>query len=135
MNNVNQNKTPNIKIVKQYIKDLSFESFKKPGDKDLNVSKPKITVEMKAIYEPYDNDFYGVTVTYNVKGEESFYLELDYYGFFKIENIKNYSQDILTSEAIKFIFPFVRAIIAQITQNGGTLPVLLENVSFNLIKS
>ena len=135
MNNVNQNKTPNIKIVKQYIKDLSFESFKKPGDKDLSTGEPKVTVEMKAIYEPYDNDFYGVTVTYNVKEEESFYLELDYFGFFKIENIKNYAQDILTSEAIKFIFPFVRAIIAQITQNGGTLPVLLENVSFNLIKS
>ena len=135
MNNVNQNKTPNIKIVKQYIKDLSFESLKKPEDKDLNISEPKVTVEMKAIYEPYDNDFYGVTVTYNVKEEESFYLELDYFGFFKIENIKNYAQDILTSEAIKFIFPFVRAIIAQITQNGGTLPVLLENVSFNLIKS
>ena len=135
MNNVNLNKTPNIKIIKQYIKDLSFESFKKPGDKDLSVSDPKITVEMKAIYEPYKDDFYGVTVTYNVKGEESFYLELDYFGFFKIENINNYSQDSLTSEAIKFIFPFVRAIIAQITQNGGIIPVLLENVSFNLIKS
>jgi len=135
MNNVNQNKTPNIKIVKQYIKDLSYESFKKPGDKDLGVGEPKVTVEMKAIYEPYDNDFYGVTVTYNVKEEESFYLELDYFGFFKIENIKNYTQDLLTSEAIKFIFPFVRAIVAQITQNGGILPILLENVSFNLIKS
>ena len=135
MNNVNQNKTPNIKIVKQYIKDLSFESFKKPGDKDLGISEPKVTVEMKAIYEPYDNDFYGVTVTYNVKEEESFYLELDYFGFFKIENINNYAQDILTSEAIKFIFPFARAIIAQVTQNGGILPILLENVSFNLIKS
>ena len=135
MENVNQNKIPNIKIVKQYIKDLSFESFKKPGDKDSGISEPKVTVEMKAIYEPYDNDFYGVTVTYNVKGEESFYLELDYFGFFKIENIKNYTQDLLTSEAIKFIFPFARAIIAQITQNGGVLPVLLENVSFNLIKS
>ena len=52
-----------------------------------------------------------------------------------LENINNYTQDVLTSEAIRFIFPFVRAIIAQITQNGGILPVLLENVSFNLIKS
>ena len=135
MENVNQNKIPNIKIVKQYIKDLSFESFKKPEDKDFGTSEPKVMVEMKAIYKPYDDDFYGVTVTYNVKGEESFYLELDYFGFFKIENIKNYTQDILTSEAIKFIFPFARAIIAQITQNGGTLPILLENISLNLIKS
>ena len=135
MNNVNQNKIPNIKIVKQYIKDLSFESFKKPEDKDLSITEPKISVEMKAIYEPYEDDFYGVTVTYNVKGEKSFYLELDYYGFFKKKNTKKYTQDILTSEAIKFIFPFARAIIAQITQNGGILPILLENVSFNLIKS
>ena len=135
MNNVNENKSPQIKILKQYIKDLSFESFKKPGDKNLSLSEPKVSVEMKAVYEPYEDDFYGVTVTYNVKGEESFYLELDYYGFFKIENIKDYTQDILTTEAIKFIFPFARAIIAQVTQNGGILPILLENVSFNLIKS
>ena len=135
MNNVNENEIPKLKILKQYIKDLSFENFKKPSDKNLSLDEPNVSVEMRATYEPYKNDFYGVTVTYNVKGEDLFYLELDYFGFFKVANVKGYSQDVLTKEAIKFLFPFARAIIGNITQNGGSLPILLEDINFNLIKS
>jgi preprotein translocase subunit SecB len=32
------------------------------------------------------------------------------------------------------IFPFARSIVANLTQNGGSIPILLENVDFNLIK-
>ena len=63
-----------------------------------------------------------------------FHLELDYFGFFKILNNINFEEDILTNEAVRLIFPFARSIVANLTQNGGSLPILLDNVDFNLIK-
>ena len=59
----------------------------------------------------------------------------EYLGFFKIENMKSFNKDRLSSEGAKIIFPFARSIIATITQNGGNIPIVLDNVDFSLIKS
>jgi preprotein translocase subunit SecB len=63
-----------------------------------------------------------------------FHLELDYFGFFKIINNLSFEEDILTNEAARLIFPFARSIIANLTQNGGSIPILMDNVDFNLMK-
>jgi preprotein translocase subunit SecB len=63
-----------------------------------------------------------------------FHLELDYSGLFKIMNIEIYNQDDLTSEAVRLLFPFARSIIAQITLNGGSLPIYLDNIDFGTLQ-
>ena len=63
-----------------------------------------------------------------------FILELDYSGLFKIINIEIYNQDVLTSEAVRLLFPFARSIIAQITLNGGSLPIFLDNIDFGTLQ-
>ena len=63
-----------------------------------------------------------------------FNLELDYFGFFEILETKNHNQKLLTEKAIEFLFPFAKEIIEDITRKGGSVPILLNEVKFNLKK-
>ena len=87
------------------------------------------------------NGNFGVSIkiTINCKSKKEkntiFHLELDYYGLFKAENTNLVDKNKLASEGARIIFPFARSIIASVTQNGGFMPIILDNVNFNLMKS
>ena len=63
-----------------------------------------------------------------------FNLELDYFGFCEILEENNHNQKLLTEKGIKLLFPFVKEIIEDITRKGGSVPILLNEVDFNLKK-
>ena len=141
MNKVNNNETPHLKILNQYIKDLSYENFQKNNVHNSNIKDNDTTIDIKVINEPYDDEHFGVIIKIIINSKSKkeknnvFLLELDYFGFFKIDNIKSFDINKLSSEGAKVIFPFARFIIANITQNGGNIPIILDNVDFNLMKS
>ena len=129
---------PQLIILNQYIKDLSYEN---PQSINLIQSDNKssdVSLDMNALYQSYDKDCFGITlkiICYSTfENNKLFHLELDYFGFFKIVNNINFEKDILTNEAARLIFPFARLIIANLSQNGGSLPILLDNINFDLIK-
>jgi len=138
MNNVNEFPRPQLNILNQYIKDLSFENLQ--SNNLINFSKitPDVSLDVNAFFQSYDKDCIGITLkivcSATFKEEKLFHLEMDYFGFFKIINNLNFVEDILTNEAARLIFPFARSIIANLTQNGGSIPILLDNIDFNLIK-
>ena len=129
---------PQLNILNQYIKDLSFENPQTINSVQSDKTSSDVSLDMNAFYQSYDNDCFGVTlkiICYSTfEKDKLFHLELDYFGFFKIINNINFEEDILTNEAARLIFPFARLIIANLTQNGGSLPILLDNIDFNLIK-
>ena len=139
MVNVNQNSSPQLIILNQYIKDLSYEN---PQSIELIQSLKKtsdVSYNLNAFFQSYDKDKFGVTLKILCRSifnkKELFHLELDYFGFFKIiNNNNNFDEDVLTNEAIRLIFPFTRSIIANITQNGGSIPILLDNLDLSLLK-
>jgi|TARA_B100000768_G_C11147669_1_gene318896 preprotein translocase subunit SecB len=141
MNKVNSVETPHLNVLNQYIKDLSYENLQKNGAPNYNIKDNNTAIDIRVTYEPYDEDHFGVIIkiTIDCKSKKNeaniFYLELDYFGFFQVENIKSFKKDQLPSEGAKIIFPFARSIIANITQNGGNIPIILDNVNFKLIKS
>ena len=140
MDKVNKTETPHLKVLNQYIKDLSYENLQKNGSQGFIVNENDTSIDIKVIYEPYDADHFEVIIkiTINCKAKKDgtivFVLELDYLGFFKRDNIKNFNRDKLSSEGAKIIFPFARTIIANVTQNGGNMPIILDNVNFDLMK-
>ena len=129
---------PQLNILNQYIKDLSYENPQSINQILSNNKTSDVSLDMNAFYQSFDNDCFGITlkiICYSVFNKNKlFHLELDYFGFFKILNNINFEEDILTNEAVRLIFPFARSIVANLTQNGGSIPILLENVDFNLIK-
>ena len=141
MNKVVNDETSNLIILNQYIKDLSYENFQKNGTQNFNTKENNTNIEINVIHEPYGEVNFGVSIkiTINCKSKKEkntiFHLELDYYGLFKSEGKKLVDKNKLASEGARIIFPFARSIIASVTQNGGFMPIILDNVNFNLIKS
>ena len=141
MNKVVNDETSNLIILNQYIKDLSYENFQKNGTQNFNTKENNTNIEINVIHEPYGEINFGVSIkiTINCKSKKEkntiFHLELDYYGLFKSEGKKLVDKNKLASEGARIIFPFARSIIASVTQNGGFMPIILDNVNFNLIKS
>jgi len=141
MNKVVNDETSNLIILNQYIKDLSYENFQKNGTQNFDIKENSTNIEINVIHEPYGEINFGVSIkiTINCKSKKEkntvFHLELDYYGLFKSENTKLVDKNKLASEGARIIFPFARSIIASVTQNGGFMPIILDNVNFNLLKS
>ena len=141
MNKVVNDETSNLIILNQYIKDLSYENFQKNGTQNFNTKENNTNIEINVIHEPYGKINFGVSIKITIncisKKEKNtiFHLELDYYGLFKSEGKKLVDKNKLASEGARIIFPFARSIIASVTQNGGFMPIILDNVDFNLMKS
>ena len=140
MNKVVNDETSNLIILNQYIKDLSYENFQKNGTQNFDIKENSTNIEINVIHEPYGEINFGVSIkiTINCKSKKEkntiFHLELDYYGLFKSENTEFVDKNKLISEGARIIFPFARSIIASVTQNGGFMPIILDNVNFNLMK-
>ena len=141
MSNVNVNKKDKIKIIKNFIQDLSFENPQNINENNsINNNNNNIDVNMNVVYKPYNNNFFSLNLKYTLdcsskKNEKKlFNLELDYFGLFEIlEN--NYNQKSLTENGVKLLFPFVKEIIEDITRKGGSVPILLNEVDFNFEKT
>ena len=140
MSKVINEETSNLVILNQFIKDLSYENFQKNGTQNFNTKENSTNIEINVIHEPYGKINFGVSIkiTINCKSKKEkntvFHLELDYYGLFKSENTEFVDKNKLISEGARIIFPFARSIIASVTQNGGFMPIILDNVNFNLMK-
>ena len=140
MNKVINDEKSNLIILNQYIKDLSYENFQKNGTQNYDIKENSTDIEINVIHEPYGEINFGISIkiTINCKSKKEnntiFHLELDYYGLFKSEGKKLVDKNKLASEGARIIFPFARSIIASVTQNGGFMPIILDNVNFNLTK-
>ena len=142
MTNVNENEISSIEIIKHYIKDLSFENPQSIQENNLENNKnSNISQNMSFVQTSFKNNFFSVVVKYSCEcsskksGNKLLVLELDYFGFFKILNNKTYNQADLTKAGAKLILPFVRSIIEDITNKGGSIKITLEDVDFNLVKN
>ena len=141
MSNVNVNKDDNIKIIKNFIQDLSFENPQNINENNsANNNNNDIDVNMNVVFKPYNSNFFSLNLKYTLdcsskkNNEKLFNLELDYFGFFEILDTNNHNQKLMTEKGAKLLFPFVKEIIEDITRKGGSVPILLNEVDFSLEK-
>lgn len=142
MNKVNENGEISLKIIKHYIKDLSFENPQSLNENNLvNNNNSNFYQDISFIHTPYKNNFFSIIIKYTCecsskKNERKlFVLDLDYFGFFKIINNQTYNQADLTKKGGELILPYVRSIVKDVTDRGGSIPVSIQEVNFDLIKS
>ena len=143
MNNVNVNKDDSIRLLKNFIKDLSFENPQKINENNVfHITNSVLNSNMNVFYKPYNNNnFFSLLLKYNFDCSSKdnkkilFNLELDYFGFFEILKQKNFDQEELIKNGIKILFPFVKEIVEDITRKGGSMPVSLNETNYNLIKN
>ena len=142
MNIVNVNKNDTIKLIKSFIQDLSFENPQNINENNsINNNNGELDINMNVIFKPYKNNFFSLNIKYNLdcyfkqNSKKLFNLELDYFGFFKVLNNNNYDQKLYTENGIKLLFPFLKEIIEYTTQRGGSVPVSLNEIDFDLKSS
>lgn len=123
-----------MKIVNQYIRDLSFENI--AAQKNLGGDlKPEVNVQVNLDAAKKSENGYEVALKLNVSaksGEQAvFLLEIDYAGLFHIENIpEDQIHPFLMIECPRMMFPFVRRIARDVTADGGFPPLNIDNIDF-----
>ena len=128
---------PQMQILGQFIKDMSFENIlaRKPVQGQV---QPDIQVQVALDGKKggADNQYEVISkfnITSKNKGSDDvlFILEIEYSGLFQIENISEEQlHPFLMIECPRMVFPFVRRIVSDITRDGGFPPLNLENIDF-----
>ena len=141
MTNVNENENFGIEVIKHYIKDLSFENPQSIQENNLENNKNcNFSHNMSFVHTSFKNNFFSIIVKYCCEcsskktGDKLLVLELDYFGFFKILNNSSNKAN-LTKEGAKLILPYIKSIIENITDKGGSIKISLEDVDLNLIEN
>ena len=129
---------PQVKIINQFIKDLSFENIAAQKGLISEALSPeiKVSVNLEAKKRPVENH-YDVIIKTNISSETKsskemlFILEIYYGGIFQITNIPDDQlHPYLLIECPRILFPYLRRIISDITRDGGYPPINLDQIDF-----
>lgn len=128
---------PQVSIISQYVKDLSFENPNAPAVYQWQ-GQPQIDVQFNIGPQKIADDVYEVLLKIEVKAtaadKTAFQVELDYAGLFGLRNVpEEQLQPFLLAEAPRILFPFARRILADAVRDGGFPPLMLEPIDFGAL--
>jgi preprotein translocase subunit SecB len=128
------NSAPQLMVLAQYTKDLSFENPNAPGSLQ-QTTQPQISISVNVVTSPLSDTDIEVTLRLEGKAEAAgsvmFNIELQYAGVFRIQNVaQEQIQPLVLIECPRLLFPFAREIIATSVRNGGFPPLMLDPIDF-----
>jgi preprotein translocase subunit SecB len=130
---------PEFRMVKMYIKDLSFEN---PNAPDIFLfsqkSEPKVEINLQMNNKKVNDDHWevslGITAKIIAKGDTEkvmFILEIEHAAVFLLKNIpEEHINMVLAVDCPTLLFPFTRQIVSQVSVDGGFIPFLMEPINF-----
>ncbi len=128
---------PSVQIHSQFIKDLSFEAPGMPFEMATLKSAPKIAVDIDVkVNKTEKENLFTVDLHINTvakKADEDktlFLCELEYGSLVSLNVPKEHMEPILIVEVPHLLFPFARAIIANITRESGLPPLQINPIDF-----
>ena len=129
---------PGIRILAQYIRDLSFENPRAPDSLRAGVTAPQIEMGVELNAQGREGGVFEVELKLNAQArretETVFQIELVYAGLFQIVGVPEQDMEqVLMIECPRYLFPFARRMVADLTQEGGFPPLMLEPLDFAAI--
>ena len=126
---------PAIGLISQYVKDLSFENPNSPTCYQWQ-SAPQVDVQFNISTAVVADDIYESTIKIDISSKhpegDAFVVDLSYAGLFGIRNVpEDQIQAFMMAEAPRMLFPFARRIIADVTRDGGFMPLMLDPIDFH----
>ena len=128
---------PEVRIVGQFVRELSFENImsQQGGGDDM---KPSVQVQVTVGSRKLQGDDRfesSVMLKISSKGKGTdkvlFLLDVNYVGVFQVKNVpENQLEAILMIECPRLIFPYLRRVVGDMTRDGGLPPLNLENIDF-----
>jgi preprotein translocase subunit SecB len=128
-------KPPQLNVLAQYIKDLSFENPNAPRSLNPNQQQPSINIQINVNAKPVAGEDYEIELKVEGKAESGgsvlFSFDLLYAGIFRLSNIPQDSiHPVMMIECPRLLFPFAREVVATVVRNGGFPPLLIDPVDF-----
>ena len=129
---------PMIRILAQFTRDLSFENPNAPESLRQAAEPPQIDLNVEMNARPRPDGLYEVDLKLNARaqrqGQPVFQIELVYGGLFDLQGFpEDQLELVLLIECPRFLFPFARRIISDMTAEGGYPPFLLEPIDFSAV--
>src|SRR5690606_32134971 len=129
---------PGIRILAQFIRDLSFENPKAPDSLRAGAPQPQIDLGVEMNAWGREDGLFEVDLKLSARASREdgpvFVAELLYGGVFAVSGVSNEElEGVLLIECPRFLFPFARRIMADVTSEGGFPPFLLDPIDFAAI--
>ncbi|ORE93685.1 protein-export chaperone SecB [Acuticoccus yangtzensis] len=126
---------PSVRVLAQYVKDLSFENPRAPLSLQTNNTTPAINIGVNVGARNLSETDFEVTLslecTAGKDDEIAFQAELAYAGVIRVGGMKpEHVQPFLLIEGPRLLFPFARQIIADAVRNGGFPPLMIDPIDF-----
>ena len=128
---------PGFRILAQFVRDLSFENPHAPESlrSDGQGLQPQIDigVEMSARGRPDGLFEVDLKLSAQAKRGEAvaFHVELVYGGLFQITGVPDAELEaVMMIECPRYLFPFARRLISDVTAEGGFPPFQLDPIDF-----
>lgn len=129
---------PAIRILAQYVKDLSFENPRAPDSLRQGGAQPQIELGVELNASARDGGLFEVELKLDAKavrdGEPVFQIEVVHGGLFQVVGVEAEDlEQVLLIECPRYLFPFTRRIISDLSAEGGFPPLMLEPIDFGAI--
>lgn len=128
---------PQVGILAQYVKDLSFENPNAPQSLQIQ-GQPRIEINVNVNARRAGEEVFEVELKIEARAHQGesigFVVDLLYAGLFGLRNVPEEAlEPFLVVEAPRILFPFARRIVADATRDGGFPPLLLEPIDFGAL--
>ena len=126
---------PQLNVLAQYVKDLSFENPNAPRSLQQQQQPPKINIQINVNAKPLAENDYEVELKVEGRAEVPglflFSFDLLDAGVFRIVNVPPENLNaIIMIECPRLLFPFARELVATAVRNGGFPPLMIDPVDF-----
>lgn len=126
---------PSMRILGQYLKDLSFENPHAPASLAPQKAQPEINISINVNARNLAPNDFEVELHIDAKATSEnkvvFAAEILYAGVFRLENFpQNMLHPAVLIECPRMLFPFARQILGDATRNGGFPPLMLDPIDF-----
>jgi preprotein translocase subunit SecB len=129
---------PSMRIVTQFLRDLSFEHPHAPDSLRQGSEQPQIDMGVEMNARGRSDGLYEVDLKLSARatrGDEAvFHVEILYGGLFQITNVPDADMEpVLLVDCPRYLFPFARRVIADVTSEGGFPPFLIDPIDFGAV--
>ena len=126
---------PGIRILAQFIRDLSFENPRAPDALRPSPDQPAIELNVEMNARGREDGLFEVDLKLSAHANRPdgplFVVELLYGGVFQITGVPGDEMEpVLLIECPRQLFPFARRVMADVTRDGGFPPLMLDPIDF-----
>ncbi len=129
---------PQVRVLAQYLRDLSFENPRAPESLRGGDNQPAIEMNVEMNARGRHDGLYEVDLKLSASAKREndvlFAVEILYGGLFQINGVAEAElETVLLVECPRFLFPFARRVVADVTLEGGFPPFMIDPIDFGAV--